>query len=66
MAAEQKGRPLKNWQIMMVSSAMTTESVNSVARDYMGFTEDFMENIATENKDDMKHLNDPSSGGGRI
>ena len=52
MAAQQKGSHLTNRQIMMVAGAMMTENIKLVAREFMGFTEEFIETIAMENKDD--------------
>ena len=52
MATKEKGQILTNHQIAMLALTISKESLSTVARDFMGFTEESVTSVQKENPDD--------------
>ena len=52
MATKEKGQILTNHQIAMLALTISKDSLSTVARDFMGFTEESVTSVQKENPDD--------------
>ena len=50
MIASQKGGDMTQWQIMMIAAELSPVTMRCVARDLMGFSEEFIDAIQGDNK----------------
>ena len=52
MATKEKGQILTNHQNAMLALTISKDSLSTVARDFMGFTEESVSSVQKENADD--------------